>query len=131
MPLESTIVAGIVRMAERHGWLTTKLHGGPMQKSGLPDLLMLRDGRAVFLEVKRPGLGKKSEPTPLQRRRMDELHTKGGCKCFCVTSVAEAEFALLNGWMYCTPPTERRTATDPMAAKCEKRSSVSRIRTAR
>lgn len=127
MPLERTIVAGIVRMAERHGWLPTKLHGGPMQKAGLPDLLMLKDGRAVFLEVKQPGLGKKSDPTPLQQRRMSEIRAKGGCACFCVTSVEQAESALVNGWAFCSPPApSRRTTTDPGVAIRERRQTVRR-----
>ena len=41
MPLERTIVSKIERVAERHGWLTVKIHGGPMQRAGLPDLLCL------------------------------------------------------------------------------------------
>ena len=87
MPLEKIIVGKIVKMAERHGWYAVKVHGGPMQKAGLPDLLMLKRGRAVFLEVKQPGLGKKSDPTPLQVRRMAELPARGGCDCFVVRSV--------------------------------------------
>lgn len=90
MPLERTIVASIVRAAERLGWYTVKLHGGPMQKAGIPDLLCLRHGLAVFLEVKQPGLGKRSEPTPLQRHRMAELVGKGGVRCSCVHDADEA-----------------------------------------
>lgn len=121
MPLERTIVAAIVRMAKRLGWYVVKVHGGAMQKAGLPDLLCLKEGRAVWLEVKQPGLGKKSEPTPLQRRRMEELHQQGGCWCICVTSVEQAESSLV----HCAQPTVR-TATDPQAARCERRSACRR-----
>jgi len=124
MPLESTIVASIVRMAERNGWYATKLHGGPMQKAGLPDLLMLKDGKAVFLEVKRPGKGKASDATPLQQRRMEEIQRRGGCKCFVVHDVAEAESALVNGWTFCPPPSPksaREFAVNPAPYGCERR----------
>jgi hypothetical protein len=127
MPLERTIVAGIVRMAERQGWLPTKLHGGPMQKSGLPDLLMLKEGRAVFLEVKRPGNGKASEATPLQQRRMDEIRRRGGCECHVVRSVADAEKAL--GVVRVPPGIVRdtyRTATDTAVASRERRTLSTR-----
>lgn len=123
MPLERTIVAGIVRMAERNGWYVTKLHGGPMQKAGLPDLLMLKDGRAVFLEVKQPGLGKKSDPTLLQQRRMDEIRARGGCDCFVVRSVDDAEYVL---GLAESGRQRYRTATDPQAARCERRSACRR-----
>lgn len=122
MPLERTIVAAIVRMAERHGWMAIKVHGGPMQKAGLPDLLCLKDGRAVWLEVKQPGLGKKSEPTLLQQRRMAELRTRGGCSVFVVTSAEDAESALVLGGV----PSPRRCAVDPVASRCERRSVCTR-----
>jgi hypothetical protein len=86
MPLEKTIVAAIMRAAADAGWYVTKLHGGPMQKAGLPDLLCLRHGRAVFLEVKRPG----GSATKLQVRRMAEIYDKGGAPSAVVSSAGEA-----------------------------------------
>lgn len=117
MPRETRIVAAIVRVAERLGWLTIKIHGGAMQRSGLPDVLCLKDGRAVWLEVKQPGLGKKSDPTPIQLRRMNELSVIGGCRCRCVRSAAEAEDTLLGAAGMPLP----RRAVDPQAARCERR----------
>lgn len=67
-----------------------KIHGGAYQTSGIPDLLLLRHGRAAFIEVKQPGRGKKSEPTPIQRARMEEIERCGGVPCFCATSKEEA-----------------------------------------
>jgi hypothetical protein len=122
MPLEKVIVGRIVKMAERHGWYAVKIHGGPMQKSGLPDLMMLKHGRAVFLEVKQPGSGKKSDPTPLQLRRMDELRSRGGCECHVVRSVEDAAAALrvvvsTMGFVR----DDYRTATDTWPPRCERR----------
>lgn len=94
MPRESTIVAKIMKAATAAGWYVVKLHGGAFQKAGIPDLLCIRRGKAAFLEVKVPGLGRKSEPTPLQRRRMDEIMAKGEAPCFVVTGVEGAMWAL-------------------------------------
>lgn len=90
MPRESSIVASIVRKAKECGWWVMKIHGGPHQLAGVPDLLCLRDGRAVFLEVKQPG----SKPTPIQTARMKEIESQGGAPCRVVTSGSEALEAL-------------------------------------
>jgi hypothetical protein len=90
MPRESSIVAAIVRSAKQSGWWVMKIHGGPHQLSGVPDLLCLRHGHAVFLEVKQPG----KRATPLQAARMNEIETQGGASCHVVTSKAEAEAVL-------------------------------------
>lgn len=41
--------------------------------TGVPDRLCLKAGRAVFVEVKAPGL----KPRPIQRRRMSQLRAQG------------------------------------------------------
>lgn len=92
MPLEKTIVSSIVRMAERDGWWTFKVHGGPMQKAGVPDLLLQRCGVSVWFEVKQPG----KRPTKLQASRMNEIESVGGSPCFVVTSTEEARGHLLS-----------------------------------
>lgn len=42
-------------------------------KSGIPDLLCLKNGKAFFVEVKRPG----EKPRPLQYHRINELKEMG------------------------------------------------------
>jgi Holliday junction resolvase len=86
MPLESSIVRSIVREAEAMGWYVIKVHGGPYQTAGIPDLLCLQRGSAVWLEVKQPG----KRPTEIQKRRMAELEEQGGTPCHVVTSKEEA-----------------------------------------
>lgn len=61
-----------------------------MQMSGVPDLLCVKNGRAVFMEVKQPG----KKPTPLQVQRMHEIRTIGGAVAEVVVSKAEAERVL-------------------------------------
>ena len=42
-------------------------------KPGIPDLLCLKNGKAFFVEVKRPG----EKPRPLQYHRINELKEMG------------------------------------------------------
>lgn len=88
--LESAIVKSIVKMAKAEGWWVMKIHGGPYQLAGVPDLLCINRGRAVFLEVKRPG----EKPTAIQVQRMNEIQRVGGAACHVVTSKEEARACL-------------------------------------
>ena len=51
-----------------------KLHGGPMQRAGLPDLHVCYEGRPLYLEVKSP-VGK---TTPLQDHTLSAIGHAGG-----------------------------------------------------
>jgi Holliday junction resolvase len=85
-PLEKTIVSAICAEARRLGWWVMKTHGGQFGSAvGIPDLLAIRGGMAVWMEAKRPG----QKVTPIQMRRIDELKT-AGCRVAVVTSVREA-----------------------------------------
>lgn len=68
---ESTIQRNIIKRFEMSGYLVIKL--GLTNKKGMPDLLCLKNGKAIFIEVKRPG----EEPRPLQEYRHKELRDKG------------------------------------------------------
>ncbi|MFZ5831267.1 MAG: hypothetical protein ACOY3P_14340 [Planctomycetota bacterium] len=67
VPLERHVTAQCTRFLEslkrggREIWWV-KLHGGSMQRAGLPDLLVLLDGKLFAIELKRPG----GAPTRLQ-----------------------------------------------------------------
>lgn len=87
MPLESTITKSIQASAKARGWWVLKVAGGAFQRPGIPDLLCVKHGRAVWLEVKQPG----KKPTPLQAHVIGELRTVGGAVAEVVTSRAEAE----------------------------------------
>ena len=90
MPLETSITKSIVRMAREDGWWTFKIAGGAFQRAGIPDLLCVKNGRAVFLEVKQPG----KKPTPLQLHVMQEIREQGGAVVAVVTSREEARKVL-------------------------------------
>jgi hypothetical protein len=62
-----------LRQSGRRVWWV-KLHGGPMQRSGVPDLLVVIDGRVVFVELKAPG----NEPSRLQEHTIAQIEAAGG-----------------------------------------------------
>lgn len=71
---EKAIAKRIQKKLKELNWWVTKLHGGPYQRAGLPDLLCVSgDGRVMFIEVKRPG----KRPTPRQAQTMHELKLRG------------------------------------------------------
>lgn len=86
IPLEKAIVAKVMETARRLGWLPVKMHGNVYMLKGLPDVLVLRAGRAAWMEVKRPG----HEPTRIQAHRMREL-IDAGCACAVVHSSSDAQ----------------------------------------
>lgn len=84
-PLEKTIVNNVMAVARQLGWWTMKNHGSQFSVAGLPDVLCIKAGRAVWLEAKRPG----EEPTRIQEHRMRELISHG-CPVAVVRSAGDA-----------------------------------------
>lgn len=70
-PLESVIQARIIKRMEAQGYYVIKLQ--LTNKNGIPDLLCLKNGKASFIEVKRPG----EKPRVLQEYRHNELRELG------------------------------------------------------
>ncbi|HEY9640991.1 MAG TPA: hypothetical protein V6C57_10940 [Coleofasciculaceae cyanobacterium] len=70
-PSESSIQSKLIKQYRAAGYYVIKL--GITNKGGLPDLLLIKDGIASFIEVKKPGC----HPTPLQLHRADELRAIG------------------------------------------------------
>lgn len=52
-----------------------KIHGGPYQSAGIPDLIMCIDGWFIALEVKRP---KGPGATPIQLAKIEQINRAGG-----------------------------------------------------
>jgi len=88
-PLEKTIVAHVMAQGRALGFWATKFHGNAYSMSGVPDVLLVKDGRAYWLECKRPG----EQPTRIQLHRMREL-AAAGCPVAVVTSAMEAKVFL-------------------------------------
>lgn len=93
---ERAVQSAIMQYLRLRGYYVLRLNAGAlldaqgrsvrMHPAGTPDLLAIKDGRAVFVEVKRPG----KMPTERQRLMMAELRTYGA-RCICATSVEELE----------------------------------------
>ena len=81
--LESKIQTNIKNAFKRRGWLCYKF-SSPAQR-GVPDLICIGEGRAVFIEVKQPG----KRPTKQQILHLKRLRGQGVAAGF-VTNVDEA-----------------------------------------
>lgn len=73
MPNETALTKKITTYLKRHGWLVKKDHGHGMQQSGWPDLMAIKAGRVVFIEVKIPG----NRPSKIQIYRIAEIRRAG------------------------------------------------------
>jgi Holliday junction resolvase len=71
LPLEKEVQKRIIKRYEEEGYIVVKIT--LCSKPGFPDLLLLKNGIAKFIEVKRPG----GKPRPLQAYRIDELRNAG------------------------------------------------------
>lgn len=70
-PLERDIQRRIIKRYQEQGYMVVKVI--LTNKDGFPDLMLLKDGVAKFIEVKRPG----EKPRPLQVYRINELRAQG------------------------------------------------------
>jgi Holliday junction resolvase len=80
--MESKIQAKIKARFEQAGWIVVKLI--QTNCNGIPDLMCLKGGKTVFVEVKQPG----KKPTELQQFRHDQL-TQNGFQVFILSSEKE------------------------------------------
>ena len=67
----------IIKHYEKDGYLVLKTIR--LNKSGFPDIMALKEGKVLFIEVKEENDTLK----PLQKKRIDELRTKG-FNAFCM-----------------------------------------------
>ena len=86
MPTEKSITNSILkRLNEQNQCKAIKMHGSMYSTRGTPDILCVKDGHAIFLEVKQPG----KKPTVIQEQQIAAWR---GAKATAdvVTSVQEA-----------------------------------------
>ena len=86
---ERTLTTTILKALRAHGAWCFKVHGGPTQEVGLPDIVGIERGVGFGLEVKLPGL----DATPIQRVQLERIRAAGGLSKV-VHSVDEALAAL-------------------------------------
>lgn len=84
---EATLVRRIKAALEAGGAWVMKVHGGPYQAAGIPDLIVCVSGELVALEVKTPK--RRSNVSALQKATMEAIERAGG-EAYVVTSVEEA-----------------------------------------
>jgi Holliday junction resolvase-like predicted endonuclease len=82
--LEKHVQTDCVKWLTARGWIVTKM--GLNSQRGWPDLLALRNGQAVFIEVKRPG----GQLAPLQVEMAKRLH-RSGFVVLCIDDVKALE----------------------------------------
>lgn len=87
MVRESAIHGRIKRWLKENGWVVWKNHGSAYSEAGLPDLMAVRDGVFLALEVKGP----KGRTTKVQEKWLREIHEAGGVAAVvrCVDDVKE------------------------------------------
>lgn len=87
---EHRVAAALVKAAkEEHVYLRKCHWEGRM---GAPDYIVLRHGRAFFIETKAPG----ERPRPSQRVEFDRIRTEGCCPVIVVDSVDTAKAVILS-----------------------------------
>ena len=91
--MERDAVARIKKALHARGVWIVKIHGGPNQPAGLPDLIGVCAGRFIGLEVKDPL--RPAAVTALQRTTLDAIRAHGGIAG--VVTTPEEAIALVFG----------------------------------
>ena len=73
--LEKQVENQIKKWLEQNNYWYFKVHGGPFQKTGVPDIIACMNGRFVAIEVKRSDGGIVSE---LQKAQIQKIKDSGG-----------------------------------------------------
>jgi Holliday junction resolvase len=68
---EQNIQSSIIKWLESQGWLTVKTV--VMSKAGFPDIIAIKDGKSVWIEVK----AQRGVVSKLQLLRIKQLNDKG------------------------------------------------------
>lgn len=87
---ESQLRSNIVRVLKRRKWLVMPLT--ERSSSGYPDMMIIKDGRVVFVELKRQS--GKIEPIQLY---WNELLKKNGVEAYFVRSVDDIKKIIIGG----------------------------------
>ncbi|MFH2042415.1 MAG: VRR-NUC domain-containing protein [Acidobacteriota bacterium] len=82
---ETLIMRQIKEYLEYRGWFVYRNHQSLGSYPGIPDLTALKNGRVVWIEVKRPG-GKISEPQASFANNIQGQE----CEWFCLYSLDDA-----------------------------------------
>jgi Holliday junction resolvase len=87
---EAQIVRDILGALRSLGGFWVKVHGGPYQTTGLPDVIGCLDGHFYAFEVKRPD--RLNTLSPRQRLTLDKLSAAGAYTAVVVSKEETIEF---------------------------------------
>jgi Holliday junction resolvase len=85
---EARLRKRIADALKARGWRVLKWYSSPYSEAGIPDLLAMKQGHALWVEVKTPG----KQPTALQAAKLAELRS-AGCTAFVADSLESFERA--------------------------------------
>ena len=85
---EAKLTKKCAEAIRNRGAFVTKIHGGPNQPAGLPDLVGCHKGFFFGIEMKMPG--KEGTLTPRQQKKLRDIADADGYTAVC-TSVSECE----------------------------------------
>ena len=89
---ETRIVKKALKLLRKEGGFWIKLHGGPYQQDGLPDIIGCWKGWWISFEVKRPS--RKLKATKLQKHILKEISKARGISA--IISSAEEALVILH-----------------------------------
>ena len=82
-PKESDLQSDVIDFAEMRGWFCEKIVS--QSRNGIMDLVAIRHGRHVWIEVKREG----ESARPIQERRARQMRSHGA-EVYLVDSIEQA-----------------------------------------
>lgn len=88
---ERTLTTKCIKKLRERGALAVKIHGGPHQPVGLPDIVGCYKGTFFGIEMKMPK--KRNNLTEKQAKKLRDIEEAGGVVAVC-TSVKEVLFVL-------------------------------------
>jgi Holliday junction resolvase len=99
--VEKRIESAIKNYLQGRGYFVIKIHGNEYQMPGLPDILAIRNGKALWIEVKRPAEGAfysrvGGKLSAIQLHRICQLR-KAGCLVIVATSLDAVKAVLGDG----------------------------------
>ena len=76
--LESELKSKVRELALQLQWRYYHTHDSRKSEAGFPDITLVRNGRVLFIELKR----QKKNPTTDQKKWLDELHKVPFCEVY-------------------------------------------------
>lgn len=76
---ESGLVRQTRELMEKNGWWVYKVHGNTWSRNGIPDLVCIKEGTTVWIELKMPG----KKPSKIQEVEMQNMKFHGANVFVC------------------------------------------------